>query len=247
MTLHGKHFATIYEKVFVPFSVAFQDIDEVSCEPNLAEKKHHLGMSCVFDHFQNDIKISRTVFVSQIDLQDNFTVELIEALEDPHYVVHRRKWTSHADTKSQMDYVCNQIQHFFHKDIKVKEFPTAEQVNHLKSLRGWSGGDRAELYFDSDEFGESWKIRLVDPDTKQPYVEHLPADISGVMVQTLHTTYNRGFLRGEISAVNRMAERIAAEQARYVVEASHIRRSDINDRLGDFIHTGSLAAIGKIS
>jgi hypothetical protein len=243
MTLHGKHFDIIEERALRPFGVAIKDIKEVSNDPDPHGKKHHSTIRSIFNRFGNDIKISRTIHISQIDLEDNYTVEFIEALEDPHYVVSTRKWSSNAENPRELEYVCGQIEHFLHKNIEVKAFPTAEQVNHLKTLRGWGGGADAELYFDNGEYSEGWKIRLIDADTKEPYVEYLPTDISGAMVQTLHSTYKRGVLRGEIAAINRMAERLAADEAKRVLNATHIRSHDVNNRLSEFIHSGSLAAI----
>jgi hypothetical protein len=246
MAIPSNHFDMIVEKVLRQFGQQIADIKEISKEVGITEKKHHFVFRYIYDRFNNDIKISRTITVSEIDLDDIFTVEFEEALAAPHFTVSRRCTHHNADDMLHMDHLYRQIYDFLIREIDPKRFPTPANVEHLQELRRWGAGQYAELYFASDEFDDLWKIRLVEPKTNIVMVDHLDVDIPGPMLQKLYHAYQDGFRNGRVDGMNTLVERLAADEADRALQKTFLRPYDVRESIKDFIHTGSLSAIGKL-
>lgn len=250
MALPGKHFDTFAKQVHHQFLALIngQERFKADVEVDASAKKHHISYKYIILDREQDLRIARTITISEIDLEDNFTVELEDALAEPYYSVKKRKNTYNADQAPAMeDFMFRQLDDFLNKDIIVKRYPAPAQVQHVQSLSSWLGSEcRAELYLNGDEYGDEWKIRLVLKDTNHAIEEYLPPNVEGWVCAAIYRMYNRAFEKGRVHGISTLAERLAADEAKRVLDQSYIHNYDVKENLAQFIHAGSLDAIEKV-
>jgi hypothetical protein len=237
MATPSQHFELIQSNVFQDIAKLIPSSIDTTVAIN-RDKPHHIAWQ--FTMTQDGLSILRTITVSEIDLNDNFTVTMEEALKEPHFVTNTDTWTYNAEQFDNMQYMYTRMLSFVCGLIKSERFPTPENIANLSEINRWSGSFRATLHYVSDEFGEWWKIRLFDPKTQEIYVENLPTTIDGATCSTMYHLYNTAFEKGRIHGINVLAERMASEEAGRALNASLLRDYDIRPALREFVHCGNL-------